>query len=233
MSLERKRAGLLLKLAPDDSATDVGTFEGYGACFGNVDAYGDVIEKGAFKKTLAAWRKQKKFPPMLLQHGGMFGPAEDGIPIGCYEDMYEDETGLFCKGALFCLDTDKGKYIHAGLKSGALDGLSIGYIADKVTYGKKPDEPRRTLNMVTLMEVSIVTYPANDAARVSSAKSIEDIATLSDAETYLRDACGFSRQQALAFVSRVKGLRPSDSERQAATALQASAAKLLSTFKAR
>lgn len=211
MPLERKRAGLALKLVGDETEAIAGTFEGYGSVFGNTDAYGDVIDKGAFKKTLREWKKQKKFPAMLLQHGG-YAP-EDGIPIGVWDDMYEDDTGLVCKGTLFCLDTDKGSYIHAGLKSGALDGLSIGYSAVGVTYGKKPEDPRRTLTEIALWEVSIVTYPANDAARVSSAKSIENLSTLSDAEAYLRDA-GLSRHQSLAFVSRVKGLRPSDSEGQ-------------------
>lgn len=227
MPLERKRAGLALKLVGDETEAVAGTLEGYGSVFGNVDAYGDVIDKGAFKKTLRDWKKLGKFPPMLLQHGG-YAP-EDGIPIGVWDDMYEDDTGLCCKGTLFCLDTDKGKYIHAGLKSGALDGLSIGYYAVGVTYGKKPEDPRRKLTEVSLMEISIVTYPANDKARVSDAKSIEDLTTLSEAERYLRDA-GFSKSQALAFVSRIKGLRPSDSEGQRTAAAAQSAQRLLQSI---
>jgi uncharacterized protein len=222
MPLERKRASRALKLLADETETEAGTFEGYGSVFGNVDSYGDVVEKGAFKKSLRTWKKEHgRFPPMLLQHGGMFGPADDGIPIGVWDDMYEDDTGLCCKGRLFALDTDKGKYIHAGLKSGVLDGLSIGYCAIGVTFGKKPEEPRRKLTEVELFEVSVVTYPANSAARVSAAKSIDDFTSLSDAESYLRDV-GFSQRQALAYVSTVarlaKSLRPSDSEGQIAAA---------------
>ena len=211
MKLERKSCGRQVKFAPSD--VKVGAFEGYGAVFGNVDSQGDVIAKGAFKETLRTWQKDRGgFPKMLLQHGGFFGPAEDGIPIGIYTEMSEDDTGLVCKGELFALDTDKGRYIHEGLKSGALDGLSIGYEVVDVSFGKKPDEPRRTLKKINLFEVSVVTFPANDAARVDEAKSIEQIETLSDAEGWLRDVARFSHTQARAFVSRVKGLRPRDAE---------------------
>jgi uncharacterized protein len=210
---ERFRCDLIqVKLARTEPEAKAGTFAGYGAVFNNQDASGDVIAPGAFKKSLKEWKAKGKLPKMLLQHGGFFGPAEDGIPIGRYTAMEEDAKGLYLEGELFALDTQKGQYIHEGVKSGELDGLSIGYIPVDVTLGKKPGEPRRILRSVTLREVSLVTFPMNDRAAVTVAKSIEELQTLADAESYLRDACGFSRQQALAFVSRIKSLRPSDSE---------------------
>lgn len=174
----------------DVSAT--GTLAGYGAVFGNVDRTGDLIAKGAFSVTLRDWRKKGKLPPMLLQHGGFFGSAEDGIPIGIWTDMSEDATGLLVKGELFAIDSDKGRYIHEGLKSGALDGLSIGYVASDVVFGKKPDDPRRTLKKIDLFEVSIVTFPANDASRVTGAKSIKSARDLEEALHRI----GFSRREA-------------------------------------
>ena len=54
------------------------------------------------------------------------------------------------------------------MKSGVLDGLSIGFRTKKFTMGTKPNEPRRTLEEIDLMEVSIVTFPANGKARVSA-----------------------------------------------------------------
>jgi len=209
MRFERLACGLELKLASSD--TKAGAFEGYGSVFNNVDGGGDLIAPGAFKKSLREWKQKGKFPPMLLQHGGFIGPAEDGIPVGKYTDMYEDDHGLYVKGELFALDTQKGRYIHEGLKSGALDGLSIGYIAREVAYGKKPEEPRRTLKGIDLREVSIVTFPMNDKSRITAAKSIETLSNLADAEEYLREA-GFSQSQAKAFVSRLKSLRPCDAE---------------------
>lgn len=212
MSLERLRCGLEIKLAQNDTDVKAGTFKGYGSIFNNIDAGGDMVMPGAFKKSLREWKKRGKLPKMLLQHGGFFGPAEDGIPVGKYMVMEEDDKGLYLEGELFALDTQKGKYIHEGMTAGELDGLSIGYVSKLVEYPKKPEEPRRKLKEVDLFEVSIVTFGMNKEALVESAKSIESIHTLSEAENYLRDACGLSRAQALAFVSRVKGLRPSDSE---------------------
>jgi HK97 family phage prohead protease len=204
-----------LKFVASDDETKTGVFSGYGAVFGNLDSYGDVIAPGAFKETLRNWKRKGRLPPMLLQHGGgLFGgAAEDGIPVGVFTSMSEDDVGLKVDGELIAMSTDKGQYIYEGLKSGALDGLSIGYVAREVAYGKKPEEPKRTLKKVDLFEVSIVTFPANDAARVGGVKAINDLSTLADCEAWLRDAAGLSRAQALAFVARVKGLQPSDSGR--------------------
>lgn len=226
MKLERLGCGMELKFVDAGTDAKVGSFSGYGSIFNVVDFGGDMVMPGAFKRTLREWKKKKKLPKMLLMHGGFLGPAEDGIPIGQYTAMEEDEKGLYLEGFLFALDTQKGKYIHEGMASGELDGLSIGYDAKKVEYAKKPDEPRRKLLDVDLYEVSPVLFGMNDKALIESAKSIESFTTLSDAETYLRDACGFSRQQALAFVSRVKSLRPSDSEGRITADLVRSLAQL-------
>lgn len=177
-----------------------GTFEGYGAVFGNVDAYGDVIQKGAFKETLRDWNKSKKLPPMLVQHGGWMMTDMDALPVGIWEAMSEDDTGLHVKGRLINLDTERGKTIHGAMKEGALDGMSIGYRAKEFALGTKPDEPRRTLKKIDLMEVSVVTFPANGKARVASIKSGGLIKTIREFEDFLRDA-GFSNAQAKAIAS--------------------------------
>lgn len=213
MKFERLSCGLELKFAGADEADKIGTFKGYGSVFNNVDGGGDMIMPGAFKKSLKEWKRKGKLPKMLLQHGGFIGPVEDQIPVGKYSMMEEDEHGLLLEGRLFALDTQKGKYIHEGMSSGELDGLSIGYRAIKTEFPKDNDIPglRRKLHEIELHEVSIVTFGMNKEALVTAAKSVEAIKTLSEAEDYLRDACGFSRTQALAFVSRIKCLSPSDS----------------------
>jgi HK97 family phage prohead protease len=176
------------------SVTDTGTFSGYGAVFGNVDAYGDVIAAGAFTKSLATWGQRGKLPLMLLQHGGGFlGGAEDGIPIGQWTSMQQDGNGLKVEGQLFALDTQKGQYIYAGLKSGVLDGLSIGYQAVAYKIGTQAGEPERTLTEVDLFECSVVSFPANDLARVGSVKAAAE--TPRDLENLLR-RIGFSAREA-------------------------------------
>jgi hypothetical protein len=212
MDLEHFACGLELKFADDGASTM--SFAGYGAVFGNVDSYGDVIQKGAFRDTLREAKKSKNWPAMLSQHGGWGLDAESMTPIGIWTDMEEDDTGLKVEGKL--ADTPRGREIYTLMKMSprpAINGLSIGYRVKEFVLGTKPEEPRRTLKKIDLFEVSPVTFPANPKARVASVKSIEAISTLAQAESYLRDADGpFSRAQAVAFVSRIKAIRPSDSE---------------------
>jgi HK97 family phage prohead protease len=188
------------------------SFEGYGAVFGNVDSYGDVIEPGAFARYLSAVKSgESQWPAMLLQHGGYGMTAEDMTPIGVWTDLSEDGNGLRVAGKL--ADTPRGREIHALMKMDprpAINGLSIGYIAKEWEMRSKPDEPRRKLKRIDLLEISPVTFPANGKARVSSVKSIEDLSSLRDAEDYLREAAGMSKTQAVAFIARIKGLRPGD-----------------------
>lgn len=182
--MDRLDCGLEIKFS--GAAAD-GTFSGYGAVFGNVDAAGDVIERGAFKRTLREWEEKGKLPPMLLQHGGgMFGGnADDMLPVGRWLSMEENSKGLKVEGQLFALGTERGQYLYEGLKAGALDGLSIGYRAKKFALRTKPDEPRRKLEDLDLVELSIVTFPANDKARVGAVKTAEDLKTIRDFEEAL------------------------------------------------
>lgn len=114
------------KSAGDDAQSM--TFEGYGSVFGTVDSYGDTIAKGAFKASLKEWKAKGKLPKLLLQHGGGFmGGADDMVPIGKWEEMREDDHGLFMRGRLFDVDTDRVKATYAAMKEGELDGLSIGF----------------------------------------------------------------------------------------------------------
>ena len=187
-----------------DNGKPDGYFTGYGAVFGNRDSHDDVIMKGAFRETLREAKKSGRMPKMLLQHGMGFG-ALDGIPIGKWTSMEEDDTGLKVEGQLFALNTERGQYIYEGLKSAALDGLSIGYKAIDFSYGGSAGEPRRTLKKVRLDEVSIVTFGSNDKARTTGVKSAADY-TPQDwraLEAVLRDE-GLSRSDAVKAVSGFK-----------------------------
>ena len=208
----------------DAAGADVGTFSGYGAVFGNVDSWGDVIAKGAFKETLREAKKTGAWPSLLSQHGGWGMSADDLMPIGVWTDMREDDTGLYVEGKL-ALDTQRGKDAYALLKMAprpALNGLSIGYQAKEWSVGTKPDEPRRTLKKIHLFEVSLVTFPANPKARVASIKSAGGN-TIRDAERALRDA-GFSVREAKAILA--DGFKALDAMRDAGDGLAELAASL-------
>lgn len=166
-----RREARLVDVKVSDAAAEPGRFVGYGAVFGNTDSYGDVIEKGAFSESLGEWGERGKLPPMLLQHGGWGIGSDDMLPIGKWLSMEENTKGLKVEGQLFALGTERGQYVYEGLKSGVLDGLSIGFQIREQTNGTKPNEPERTLTNIDLWEVSVVTFPANAKARVSNVKS--------------------------------------------------------------
>lgn len=171
MPHETKQFGLSeVKFASD---ADGMLFEGYGAYFGNVDSYGDVIAKGAFSQTLKDAKKNDIYPAMLLQHGNWLG-GDDNMPVGIWTSMKEDDKGLVVEGKL--AETQRGKEAYELLKMKprpAITGLSIGFRVKEMVLGTKPKEPRRTLTAVELMEVSLVTFPANDKARITGVKSLD------------------------------------------------------------
>jgi uncharacterized protein len=188
-----------LKFDPGTGAeADQMTFNGYGAVFGNVDSYGDVIAKGAFKNTIREAKASGNWPAMMLQHGAYQMTADDMTPIGVWTELKEDDTGLWVEGTL--APTQRGRDLSVLMKMKprpAITGLSIGYRPVKWKMSDKPGEPRRTLTEVMLVEISPVTFPANPKSRVQSAKGAHGIRL---AEHALRDA-GFSATEAKAIVA--------------------------------
>lgn len=190
--MNRKSFNLEIKTVQED-----GFFSGYGAVFGNIDWYNDVILPGAFTASLAKWRAKNKMPPVLWNHN-------DSEPIGVYTNIYEDEKGLYVEGKLLIDDVPRAKSTHALLKAGAIDGLSIGYSTKKAN---QQGNGVRELVEVELSEISIVTQPANERTLITSVKSKLDegeLPTLPEFEKFLRES-GFSKNQATAIAS--KGLR--------------------------
>lgn len=188
--MEHRAYALAIRAAGDD-----GTVEGYGSVFGVRDTYDDVIQPGAFATSLGAHRAAGTMPAMLWQHD----PEE---PIGVWTDMVEDEKGLRVKGRLV-LDAERGRAAHALLKAGALNGLSIGFMAKQWAYDRDTDV--RTLTEIDLWEVSMVTFPAQARARITNVKSadVAGLTTIRQAEKTLRDA-GFSADAAGAYLAQVK-----------------------------
>ncbi|MBB5709432.1 HK97 family phage prohead protease [Sphingomonas xinjiangensis] len=188
-------------------------FSGYGAVFGNVDSYGDVIAPGAFAKSLAVHAAAGTSPMMFLNHD-----AFNSLPIGRWNDMVEDGYGLKVSGEL--LDTSMGRDTYVALKAGAITGLSIGFYPVKFTLGTKADEPRRTLEEVDIVEVSVVGLPANAKARVQAVKSLVEELRVRDLEQLLRE-CGLSKSESIAVASQFESKKEL-AEKQAVSAAIAS-----------
>jgi len=167
------------------AVNDKGTFTGYGSIFGNEDQGSDIMQKGAFTKSLENRPAPKV--KMLYQH-------KTDEPIGVFEDMYEDEKGLFVKGRL-AMGTQKGREAYELLKMGALDGMSIGFRADPDKQGYNENKRgTRTLKEVDLMEISLVTFPMNERALIENVKASQK--NIREWEKILRDAGGLSRTEA-------------------------------------
>jgi len=219
---ERKESGrgreirafaLQIKAAGED-----GTVEGYGSMFGVRDAYDDIIAPGAFAGSLAAHKAAGTMPAMLWQHSS-------SEPIGIWTEMVEDAKGLKIKGQL-ALATARGKEAHELLKLGALNGLSIGFVSKQWSYDRETDI--RTLTEIDLWEVSLVTFPANQAARVTNVKAgeIADLKTVRQLERALRDA-GLSEGAAKAFVAQAKRIALDERDAHEAAAALKAADRLL------
>jgi phage head maturation protease len=140
----------------------------------------------------------------------MHDPRE---PIGKWSIMEEREEGLWVEGKL-TLGVSRAREVYELMRDGAVTGLSIGYRTRK--YDLDGENDIRILKDVELFEVSAVSGPANEEARIARVKSAKDfanLATVREANQALRDA-GFSQREANAFISRVKsfGQRDVDNE---------------------
>ena len=150
--------------------TDGAEISGYASVFGTADQGGDVVEKGAYAQSIAALQAAGQRVKMLWQHD----PTQ---PIGVWDEVREDATGLWVKGRL--LDsTQKGREAMALIEAGAIDGLSIGY---RTKTAVRNEKGQRLLKELELWEVSLVTFPMLPSARVAGK------GTAPDAEQTLRD----------------------------------------------
>ena len=170
---------------------DNGSFTGYGSVFGNIDKGGDIVEYGAFGSSLEQWAKSGRQVPMLWQH-------DTTEPIGSHPNLKEDKHGLLTTDAdLWVDDAPYARIARKGMQTKTITGMSIGYRIKRESYDKKTGVT--TLHELDLVEISVVTNPMNDDARISDVKSMIEagrMPTLREFEAHLRDACGFSKAQA-------------------------------------
>jgi HK97 family phage prohead protease len=188
--IQHKSASFELKKEPDQD----GEFEGYASVFGVVDQGMDVVERGAFAKSLGSGRRVK----MLWQH-------DPNKVIGVWDEIKEDERGLYVKGRLI-KDVALGREAMALMRAGAIDSMSIGYR----TVEAVPEAGGRVRKLmeVDLFEVSVVTFPMNEAAMVTDVKNEDGRFDPKLMERALRDVFGLSISEAKAFMAEgFKALR--------------------------
>jgi hypothetical protein len=139
-----------------------GVIEGYASLFGQVDQSGDKVAAGAFAASLG--RRGAAGVRMLYQHAA-------GEPVGVWTLIKEDARGLFVRGRILT-EIARGREVLALLRAGAIDGLSIGFRTLRAE--RAAGQPVRTLLEIDLWEVSVVTFPMLDGARVTGVKTGAD-----------------------------------------------------------
>lgn len=140
-----------------------GFFCGYASVFHLKDQHGDIITPNAFKKSLEHWKAKGTLPKLLWQH-------DQTHPIGVWHEIHEDEYGLFVKGQLL-LELQQAREAYSLLKAGVIDGMSIGFRPVKTRrYGK---DQNRYIEEIDLQEISLVTFAANQQAKVTAVKTFE------------------------------------------------------------
>jgi HK97 family phage prohead protease len=163
--LERKYCQISDQITLGEDAS----IAGYASLFGATDQGGDVVMKGAYGASLERLGATGSNVKLLWQH-------DPATPIGVWDEVREDATGLYVKGRLL-VETQKGREAAALIKAGAIDGLSIGY---RTIKAERDAKGRRQLSELELWEVSLVTFPMLQQARVGAKAQEHDAARTQD-----------------------------------------------------
>lgn len=196
-----ERKALPLAVTPD-SIDEQGIFEGYASVNGNVDSEGDIVMPGAFRATLTDGMAKDGVPILLLHN-------DQRLPVGRSLALEEDNRGLRIRAQL--ADTTDGMDARKLVRSGILRGLSIGYIA---TRAETDADGVRRLYEVELLEISLVTWPANALATVTGYKSAKGGSDMQEPEKPKEpenpkkatqvDLEGLSKEDALELIERLR-----------------------------
>jgi len=143
---------VMQKIIIKSMSSNVMSISGYASVFNNLDKQGDVILTGAFGVDINSKASEVKF---LWQHN----PSH---PIGIIKSLHADSYGLFIEAEIN-LSTAQGREAEALLQQGALDSFSIGFLSKEAAFNKLG---YREIKSLDLLEISIVTFPANPSAQI-------------------------------------------------------------------
>jgi len=147
-----------IKLLHDDDE-EFFFFQGYASTFGNLDLGDDVVMPGAFIKSLS-----ERQPKLLWQH-------DHSEPIGIFQEVKEDNIGLFVDAKLPKSDTFVEGRVIPQIKVGSINSMSIGFRTIKSEFDTETDI--RKIIEVKLFEISLVSIPMNTQAMITAFKGLE------------------------------------------------------------
>jgi uncharacterized protein len=159
------------------SLDETGSFIGMASVFGVTDLGGDVVEHGAFTKSLS---ERGATTPLLWQH-----KMDEVIGVG---HLSETPAGLQVEGKLVFDSNPTAHKVYALMRSGAVKGMSVGY--DTVRHVMRNGV--RVLQEMRLHEVSLTPFPMNEQAVVASVKTLpdhrEELRAIGDLRAMIRKA---------------------------------------------
>jgi HK97 family phage prohead protease len=189
--------------ANDDEQSNC-SFSGYASVFNGTDSYSDRILPGAYQNILREIQtKSARMPKMFINHKSW------DLPIGKWVNLCEDDMGLKADGEL-TVGNPTSDAVAASLQHGTIDGLSIGFrleAGDTETIQESGQSIRLIKNISELVEISVVTFPADEEARVdlvSVKTALEAVHSIRDFENFLRESGGFSKSLAMATARQAK-----------------------------
>lgn len=164
------------------SVDDAGTFEGLLSVYGNVDLGGDIVERGAFQKI-------ETTPDGSIR---ILDGHDARAPVGKGK-LIDTPSGLFLKGTLD-LGVQRARELLSLMKQQIISGLSIGYDILPDGSETRPDGVR-LLKKLRLWEASLVVFPMNPAAQITSVKAVDGYKSIADLEAAMRRE-GYSKRKA-------------------------------------
>lgn len=153
-----------IKAGPEDDLEE-GVFTAYASVFDNVDAWGDVMRKGSFERTLKEWAERAGEIPLLWGHD-THDPFSN---LGFVRSAEEDDHGLLTENVLD-LENPKATQVYRMLKGRRIDQMSFAFDYVKSGRGKLDGEDINEVFDVDLHEVSVVPYGANSRTEVLMVK---------------------------------------------------------------
>lgn len=140
--------------------------EGLASAYGNIDHAGDIVERGAYKRTLDRFNASAKSLPFLAHH-------RHDKPIGRIIELRDSNEGLYFKARFS--DSHDGQNVRSQFLDGTLDSFSIGYRVLQKQADRVNDRKVLRLKEIALHEISAVTFPCNELAKLTAVKG--DIAS--------------------------------------------------------
>lgn len=174
--MEHKASPAFLEVEKDDERVVRGLF----SVFGHVDESGDVVHRGAFKKTLqerlprgrikALWQHDTRSPPVgVVVELEEITKRQLPAPV---KSQFPDATGALA-GAIRVLPTPRGDEVLTGVREKAITEGSFGFDAIKFDFETEKEKDLliiqtdgqvRNLREVRLWDISFVNWGMQEAA---------------------------------------------------------------------